>query len=166
MAVTKPNKLRAMVNANILVAGSGWPRFPYEIMQHASAGDFTVVLSPFVIDEARRHIRRLIPDMRGGFETWLKACAYEEVATPEKPEVEANSDLVRDINDIPIALAAIHAQVDYLITQDKDFTDRDESTTELHQRLKIILPGTFLREHLGWTSEALEAIRTRTWADF
>jgi hypothetical protein len=28
-----------------------------------------------------------------------------------------------------------------------------------------MLPAVFLHDVLGWSSEALEAIRTRTWAD-
>ncbi len=30
----------------------------------------------------------------------------------------------------------------------------------------VMVAGTFLREHMGWSSEALEKIRLRTWADF
>jgi predicted nucleic acid-binding protein len=155
-----------MVDANILIAGTGWPRFPYEVLQHAVQGDFILVLSSLVIKEARLHIKRLIPDMLERFEVFLQGSGYEEVAAPSDKEVAANADLVRDPKNVPIALAAINAQVDFLVTQDKDFTDEDESTAELHQRLNIMLPGTFLREHMGWTSEALEVVRTRTWQDF
>ncbi|MHB8626610.1 MAG: hypothetical protein ACYDBJ_01275 [Aggregatilineales bacterium] len=66
---------------------------------------------------------------------------------------------MRDPNDIPLALAAITAQVDFFVTQDKDFTDRTPENENLHRRLVVILPGTFLRIHMGWTSEQLEAIR-------
>jgi predicted nucleic acid-binding protein len=166
MAATTTDRLRVMVDANILIAGTGWPRFPYEVLQHAVQGDFILVLSSLVIKEARLHIKRLIPDMLERFEVFLQASGYEEVAAPSAKEVAANADLVRDPKDVPIALAAINAQVDFLVTQDKDFTDEDESTAELHQRLNIMLPGTFLREHMGWTSEALEVVRTRTWQDF
>ena len=84
------------------------------------------------------------------------------MASPSQEEVALHRGLVRDSQDIPVALSAIQAQVDYLITQDKDFTDPNEL---LHQQLKLILPGTFLREHMGWTSEQLESIRSRTWKD-
>jgi hypothetical protein len=47
------------------------------------------------------------------------------------------------------------------VTTDKDFTD--PSNVELHRRLKVVLPAVFLRDYMGWTSEALEAIRTRSW---
>ena len=70
---------------------------------------------------------------------------------------------MRDVNDIPIALAAINAQVDYLVSSDKDLTDPNEP---VHQYLKVLLPGSFLRAEMGWTSEGLEAIRSRTWKDF
>lgn len=53
----------------------------------------------------------------------------------------------------------------FFITQDKDLTAQDESTETLRKLLNILLPGTFLREQMGWTSEQLETIRKRTWAD-
>lgn len=31
--------------------------------------------------------------------------------------------------------------------------------------MKVVLPGTFLREHMGWTSEALETIGKRDWGE-
>ena len=154
--------MRVMVDANVLVAGVGWPRFPYQVLQHAILGDYQLVLCPFIIDEARRHILRLFPQMIENFETVLSTSNYEEVATPAKEEVEKHKQLVRDQNDVPIALSAITAQVDYLITQDKDFTDPDEP---IHEYLSIILPGTFLRKHMKWTSEQLEEISRRSWDD-
>lgn len=49
-------KLRVMVDANILVAGSIWPRFPYAVLHHATIGDYRLVLSPEIIAEARNAI--------------------------------------------------------------------------------------------------------------
>jgi hypothetical protein len=72
---------------------------------------------------------------------------------------------MRDVTDVPIALAAIRAGVDVLVSEDKDFTIQNETTAELHRHLTVMLSGTFLRQVMGWTSEELEAIRHRTWAD-
>lgn len=163
MTTHEVGKLRVMVDANILIAGTGWPRFPYEVLQHAVLGDFQLVLCPYIIAEARRHIDRVILEMRAQFEQILATCQFEEVPNPSLAQVEANADLVRDVKDIPVALAAINAQVDCLVTQDRDFTEGSE---RLRQQLDTLLPGTFLREHMGWTSDALEAIRNRTWNDF
>ncbi|GIK66233.1 MAG: hypothetical protein BroJett018_40270 [Chloroflexota bacterium] len=159
------NKLRVMVDANVLVAGSLWPRLPYEVLEHAVNGDFQLVLTPQIITEAREAAAEISP-MRGArLEGVLKASAYEEIPTPTEDEIAADAGLIRDPKDVHVALAAIAGKVDFLITQDKDFTEHTEQTEVLHQKINIILPGTFLREYMGWTSEALEAIRKRTWAE-
>jgi hypothetical protein len=90
----------------------------------------------------------------------LGFCEYEQVPNPSKEEVKRYPHLICDPNDIPVALSAINVQVDYLVTRDKDFTDPDAS---IHEYLNIILPGTFLREHMGWASKQLEEIRGRNW---
>ncbi|MBN1135899.1 MAG: hypothetical protein JXM73_04905, partial [Anaerolineae bacterium] len=53
--------------------------------------------------------------------------------------------LVRDAHDIPVALAAIAAQVDYLVSTDPDFTDVDSTTAELRRHLKPMRVGCFWR---------------------
>jgi predicted nucleic acid-binding protein len=83
-------------------------------------------------------------------------------ATPTDEEITRHEQLVRDAKDIHVALAAIDAKVDYLISQDKDLTDPNEP---IHQYLKVLLPGKFLRDYLGWTSDELETIRHRNWED-
>jgi predicted nucleic acid-binding protein len=49
--------LGVMVDANILIAGSVWPRWPYEVLQHALRGDFQLVLSDYILQQALIHIR-------------------------------------------------------------------------------------------------------------
>lgn len=155
------NKLRVMVDANVLVAGLGWPRWPYALLQHAVAGDFQLVLSPFVIREARFHLQRLVPAAVPALDEFLVLSEYEAIADPTPEEVVAQHQLVRDPKDVPIALAALQAQVDCLISSDKDFTESEQ----LKQHVPVLLPAVFLREHMGWTSEELEAIRHRKWSD-
>jgi predicted nucleic acid-binding protein len=162
MATTRTVNLRVMVDANVLVAGVGWPRFPHEVLQHAISGDYQLVLSPFVIAEARKHILRLFPQVMDYFDAILVATNYEEVPTPSKADLTAQTGLVRDQNDVPVALAAINAGVDYLVSSDKDLTDPGES---IHEHVNVLLPGAFLRQHMGWTSDQLEAIRQRNWDD-
>jgi hypothetical protein len=73
---------------------------------------------------------------------------------------------MRDETDIPIALAAINAKVDYFVTYDRDFTAEDETTRKVRTAIPgIMLPPIFLREVMGWTSEKLEAIRHRVWPE-
>lgn len=160
MAVPEHN-LRVMVDANVLVAGTGWPRWPYALLQHAVAGDFQLVLSPYVIEEARRHLKRIAPDALPYFQDFLELSEYEEIADPTPEMLAVYNQLVRDPKDIPIALAAINAAVDCLVSSDKHLTESEE----LRKHVPVLLPAVFLRKYMGWTSEQLEVIRDRTWRD-
>lgn len=158
-------KLRVFVDANILVAGNVWPRWPYEVLQHALKGDYQLVLNSYVIEEARRALIARFPKEINRFDAFLTTCDYEAAAIPTAEAVHANAALVRDITDVPVALAAIEAGVDCLVSEDKDLTVRDQTTDELRRREAIYLSGTFLREIMGWTTEQLEAVRGRKWTD-
>ena len=158
--------LRVAVDANVLIAGLGWPRWPYAVLRHAEQGDFTLVLSLLVVAEARRRVQIHLPTALDDFELYLASVGYEEAPVPTQDEIAANLNLVRQEKDVPIALSIRAAQVDYFVTYDRDFTDQDRTTGKVHQAIPgIILPPVFLREVMGWTSEELEAIRKRNWDD-
>lgn len=70
-------KLRVMVDTNILIAGSVWPRWPYEVLQHSLKGDFQLVLSDYVLQQAHMSIRRLFPNYEDQFDRFLQSCEYE-----------------------------------------------------------------------------------------
>lgn len=156
---------RVFVDANILVSGNVWPRWPYEVLQHALKGDYQLVLNSYVIEEARRTLLARFPKEIGQFDAFLTACNFEVAAIPTLEAVNAHANLVRDITDVPVALAAIEAGVDCLVSEDKDLTVRDETTVELRKRLPVYLSGAFLREMMGWSTEQLEAVRGRKWTD-
>jgi hypothetical protein len=50
-------KPRAFTDANILLSGNAFPRWSYEVLQHATDGDFKLVLCPLVINQARKHLQ-------------------------------------------------------------------------------------------------------------
>jgi predicted nucleic acid-binding protein len=155
--------VRAMVDATVLFAGIGWPRWSYEILRHATKGDFHLVLAPSVITQSRRNLVKKLPHFAQALEDWLLLGAFELATEPTVKEIEANHTLVRQIEDVPIALAAIHAKVDCFISEDKDFTALDATTAELRKRLKVMRPVIFLREVMGWSSEDLETVHHRGW---
>ncbi|MFQ6099879.1 MAG: putative toxin-antitoxin system toxin component, PIN family [Anaerolineae bacterium] len=158
------HRLRVMADTNVLITGVVFPRAFYEFLQHTLRGDFTLVLSEQVLAEARRWMeRKATPRQRTALEMFLEECEYELVPDPPREEVQAHSDLVRDVTDIPVVLAAIHAGVDYFVTNDRDLTVQDETTAQLRRRLKAMLVGTFLHQVMGWSQEELEAVRGRTW---
>jgi len=156
---------RVMLDTGVLLAGIVWPRWPYKVLRHAVRGDFRLVLSEIIIQEANRKFLEKFPHHVPDFVTFLARCDIERVAAPTAADVLRNRNLMRDITDVPIAVAAIEAQVDYFVSEDKDFTAHDETTANLDARLTIFLTGTFLRQIMGWSSENLESIRHRTWED-
>ena len=110
-------------------------------------------------------MQRRFPVHLPRFERFLREVDYELVPDPTPEELDANQNLVRDLSDVAVALAAIAAGVDDVVSEDKDLTVQDESTAEIRRHVKVLLPGTFLREVMGWTSEELEAIRHRKRSD-
>lgn len=163
MATSK--KVRAFADANILFSGAAFPRWSYEVLRHAAANDFKLILCPLVIKQARRNLQKRFPQHVETLERLLRLIDYELVNDPAPEDVKANQNLVRDLSDVAVALAAIASKADYFISEDKDFTAQDETTEEIRRYLKIKLTGAFLREVMGWTSEELEEIRHRTWND-
>jgi len=157
-------RLRVMADTNVLITGAIFPRAFYEFLQHVLRGDFVLVLSEHVLAEVRRWMdKKATPLQRSSLEVFLEECAYELVPDPPLEEIQARANLVRDIKDVPIVLAAIHARVDCLVSNDRDLTARDETTEELRKYLQPMLVGTFLREVMGWTHGELEAVRGRAW---
>ena len=84
---------------------------------------------------------------------------------PPRDDVAANLDLVRSENDVPIALALLESHVDIFVTNDRDFTDPGATAERFSRQVQTMLAAVFLRNVLGWSSEALEGIRNRNWDD-
>jgi len=164
----EPKQYRVFADANVLIRGVTFPRFPYEVLRLAARHEIVLVLSPSVLDDVRYYVGELFPNHVGKLEAFLATALMEIVDEPTPEEVKANHDLVRDIDDVPVVLAAAKAEVDFLVSTDADLTDVDESTEKLRQMLapgKVMKVGSFLNEVMGWSHETLEAISRRRWGD-
>ncbi len=159
---------RVFADAAILIRGSSFPRFPYEVLQLALERKIVVVISPGVLEDARHYVGELFPHGLPRLEGLLARAQIEHVSEPTREEIDTNRTLVRDPKDVAVALAAINARVDYLVSTDTDLTDLDATTEELRARLapgRVMKPGEFLNQVMGWTHESLEAISRRRWED-
>jgi len=150
------------VDATVLFAGIGWPRWSYQVLRHAAQGDFELVLIPLVIEQARRNLQAKLPAFVDSFDAWLSHIPCEIAPDPKPEAVAAHLDLVRDVEDVPLAVAVLEAHVDYLVSEDKDLTE-ESATRELRKHVTIMRPVIFLREVMGWSSQDLEDIRKRNW---
>jgi hypothetical protein len=57
-----PRRLRVFVNANILIRGITFPRYPFEIPRPAARHTMVLVVSPSVLADARRYLTLLFPE--------------------------------------------------------------------------------------------------------
>jgi hypothetical protein len=71
------NKVRVFIDANVLVAGSAFPRWPYEVLRHAALGDFRLVLSPLVIKQTRRNLQKRFPEYTERFEAFIQSVEHD-----------------------------------------------------------------------------------------
>ncbi len=155
------SRLRVGLDANVLIAGVRLPRWPHEAMRAALRGSFDLVLPEQIVIEAQRHLSH--PSQLAVLQAFLTGSAFEAFAMPPSDRVRQNRDLVRSEKDVPIALALLDGGVDIFVSSDRDFTDPDATAKRFRQCVRVMLPAVFLRDVLGWSSEALEAIRNRTW---
>jgi len=156
---------RVFLDANVLIRGVTFPRFPYEVLRHAARKEIVAIVCPLVLDSARLYVRERFPDHQAALEALLELLDLEVAPDPSLEEVTAHAGLVRDPKDIPVALAAIRARAEYLVSTDRDFVDEDDTTAELRPHVKPISVGAFLHEVMGWSHEALSAIERRRWSD-
>lgn len=158
--------LRVMADTNVFISGVIFPRAAYEFLRHALRRDFVLVLSEQLLAEVHRWMQnKATPIQRAAIEVFLEEGAYEVVPDPSVEEVSRNAALVRDPKDVPVALAAIKAGVDFLVSNDLDLIAQDETTALLRRWLSPMSVVAFLREVMGWSPEELEAIRHRTWEE-
>jgi predicted nucleic acid-binding protein len=155
--------IRLFLDASILMKGVTFPRLPFEVLRLGLQGEAEIVLSPLVVEAARIHISEDYPLQLPLFEQVLADLKAEVVPDPAAQEVAEHRHICRDESDVPVALAAIRAGVDYLVTTDKDLTVEDESTVELRRQVNVITPLALLRHVLRWSEDAIEAAIHRNW---
>ncbi len=164
----EPTPLRVFVDANVLIRGITFPRYPYEVLRLAAQHKILLIISPSVLADARHYLTTLFPAHLPKLDALLAIAAVEIAADPTPEEVAANRNLVRDVKDVPVVLAAAKASVDYLISTDADLTDADESTEALRAMIapgKVLKVGVFLNQIMGRSHEDLDVISRRQWRD-
>jgi putative PIN family toxin of toxin-antitoxin system len=159
------DKPRVFVDANILIRGLTLPRFPYEVLRAGTLGKIHLVTSTTTLARARHYIETKFVVHVERLERFLATGIIEIVDDPPDAEVQANMDLVRDEDDVPVVLAAIKARAKYLVSTDLDLTVMDKTTEKLRRQVTPIRPGDLLKGLLGWTSKELSRIEKRTWKE-
>lgn len=115
-------------------------------------GHITVTISEQVVTETERAIARKVPSALNDLRQAILASKAQIVRNPSPKEVRANKHLISHPSDVPIALAAMKAEVDYLVTLNrKHFTE--DSGVAIRSGLRIGTPG----DALNWVRSQMRS---------
>jgi putative PIN family toxin of toxin-antitoxin system len=127
-----------MLDTNVLISALLFPKSIAGNLVVKILMDHKLVLCSFIIDELHNVIQRKFESKLDDLKTFLLELSYEMVYTPKKIDKSKYPD-IRDEADVPILVSAIIADVDILISGDKDFLGVDI------ERPQIIVPADFMK---------------------
>lgn len=116
--------MKVLIDTNILISAALRPAgTPYEAYLKAVTYPNRGMVCEQSIDELHRVWNRKFPTRISALEAFLSRAllTLELIPTPDA-DVEQEKQ-IRDVNDRPILRAAINADVDVLLTGDKDFLE-------------------------------------------
>jgi len=112
--------MRIMIDTNVLISAILFPNsYPSQALQKVIEKE-NLVLCPHIIDELHIIFQRKFTDKIKNLERFLSKLSYELVYTPLTID-EDRYPQIRDRADLPILVSAILAELDIIITGDKDF---------------------------------------------
>ena len=130
--------MRIMLDTNVLISMLVFKSFNAVIDKITQK--YSIVLCSYVIDELHEVIERKFPNKQKDIEKFLMKLPFELVYTPKTIE-EHDLFKIRDVDDEKVLYSAITADVDILLTGDKDFSDIEIEKPE------ILTPSAFLEKY-------------------
>lgn len=118
--------MRCLIDTNILISAALFPEsVPMKAFAKAVSPPHNAVVCDYSMDEMRRVFNRKFPHRIMDFERFVStmALSVQIVAAPPIEESVESEERIRDLNDWPIFRAAVAAEVDAILTGDKDFLE-------------------------------------------
>jgi len=113
--------MRIMCDTNVLISGVLFPiSVPGKVLRIVAEQE-RLVLATYIVEELYRVFYKKFPDKMEHLDRYLEREGFELFVTPTDFRHDAMPH-VRDTKDEPVLASAILADVDILITGDKDFT--------------------------------------------
>jgi len=113
--------MRIMLDTNVLISASLFSGKVADIVDRIS-DDYQIVISRIIKEEYMNTVIKKFPKKINIAEDFLREFTYTFADTP-KTIKEGAFPSIRDPKDYPILASAIIADVDILITGDKDFSE-------------------------------------------
>ena len=133
--------MRIMLDTNVLLSAIVFHSQTLWKMMEQITFSHQLVLSSYVIDECYEVVKRKKPALVSALDLFFEALPFEMIHTPETLP-EHNWFTIRDADDEKVLYSAISADVDVLITGDKDFSVIDIDKPE------IMTPTQFVEMYL------------------
>ena len=124
--------MRIIVDTNILLSALVFGSKRMAALLERVGEEHTMVICTHIIDEFRKVVAEKAPKYNAVVDTLFSRLPYELVYTPQW---QKNMPDLRDEKDKPILAAAIAADVDMIITGDKDFLESDIKRPEIISHL-------------------------------
>ncbi len=134
--------MRIMLDTNVLLSAVIFRSTSMQNMMQRIMEDHRLVLSSYVMDECYEVVQRKKPALVAALDRLFESIPFEMVHTPQNlPEHDWFT--IRDKDDEKVLYAAIAADVDILITGDKDFCDI------VIEKPEILTPAQFQQRYLN-----------------
>jgi predicted nucleic acid-binding protein len=114
--------MEVMIDTNVLFSAILFPSERMSALFKILTDNHNIVLCSYSLEELYRVTTRKAPLKLGAIEVFLQKLPYRFVHTPRTDLMENDFNL-RDVADYPILMSAVLADVDILITGDRDFED-------------------------------------------
>lgn len=112
--------MRIMIDTNVLISVFLFSNATMNELIDEITSNHTIVLSSYVIEELKAVIKLKFPKKYESIDKFLSELPFEYTYTPEIIDA-TKYPAIRDKKDLPVLVSAITAEVDILITGDKDF---------------------------------------------
>ena len=122
--------MRIMIDSNIIFSAALYRKGEIAFLLEEILRRFQVCICDFSIEELQIVMQKKFPSRIDEMEDFLNELTYEFIYTPKKINVK-NMPYVRDKKDYPILAAAIAADVDVLLSGDKDLLTVDIDRPEI-----------------------------------
>ena len=132
--------MRIMIDTNILISAILFRSESLSRLIEKVAEEYTLVLSTYVIDELKAVVERKFPTKVKAIEKFLTVLSFELEYSPEDYDGIPLFE-IRDDKDYMVLHSAIIADVDILITGDRDFEDIEI------ERPEIMTPKEFIERY-------------------
>ena len=133
--------MKVLIDTNVLISAAlSASGTPFKAYVKAASYPNRGVICEQNVDELKRVFNKKFPDRLSALERFLSVALLSLEVIPVPTDENISEERVRDTNDRPILRAAVAADVDVLLTGDRDFL---ESGIE---HPKILTPAEFVQQ--------------------